>query len=401
MNSLVEPEPEHASKGNAPHDEYDLVIIGAGLTGLSLACWLLQLAQENQTALPRVCLLEPRLSYGNDRTWCFWDLDPHPFRDLITHRWFRWQVSQGNRSAHQTDKSAAYAMLPADILYQHALARIKNTPAFDLHLGVTVSSVEHTDDGVVVSESQRRWRAKAVIDTRPPDEGQLKSGAGFWQVFSGFEVACPNHGFDTSTATLMDFQAGYPYPCFVYLLPLDEDHFLVEWTAFQPEKEAMSDYRSDLESWLERQGLGHYEVTRAESGMLPMMSLPDRESTGQVIRAGVGAGWMRAATGYHFVSCQRGSAALARQILAAHVSGDWMLQSPCVRARWLDWMDRVFLRALKRHPDQAPQWFMGLFATTTAAQMSRFMNDQPLWRDALAVASALPPGPFLRAVLPW
>ncbi|AKO54359.1 lycopene cyclase [Marinobacter psychrophilus] len=292
-------------------------------------------------------------------------------------------------------------MLPADVLYQYALARIDESPAFDLHLGVTVSGVEHIDDGALVSADQRRWQAKAVIDTRPPGKGQLASGVGFWQVFSGLEITCPKHGFDTSTATLMNFQPGYPHPCFLYLLPLDEDHFLVEWTAFQLEKESASDYRSDLDLWLQRQGLGYYEVTREESGSLPMLRMPAVQSFGRVIRAGVGAGWMRAATGYHFVSCQRGSAALARQILTAHASDDWRLQDPTVRAGWLDWMDSVFLRALKRHPEKAPQWFVGLFAATSAAQMSRFMNDQPRWRDALAVASALPPGPFVRAALPW
>jgi lycopene beta-cyclase len=401
LESELESGPKPASQRAAPDGEYDLVIIGAGLAGLSLACWLLQLAEEGPVTLPRVCLLEPRTSYCNDRTWCFWDLDSHPFRDLITHRWFRWQVSLGNQTACQTDANAAYAMLPADVLYRHALAKIEETSAFDLHLGVTVSGVEHTDDGVMVLAGQHRWQAKAVIDTRPPSKGQLSSGVGFWQVFSGLEITCPKHGFDTSTATLMDFQPGYPHPCFLYLLPLGEDHFLVEWTAFQPEKEPVPDYRSDLDSWLQRQDLGYYEVTREESGSLPMLRLPNFQDSGRVIRAGVGAGWMRAATGYHFVSCQRGSAALAGQILAAHASGDWMLQTPGVRAGWLDWMDTVFLRALKRHPDEAPQWFVKLFAATSAAQMSRFMNDQPRFRDALAVASALPPGPFVRAALPW
>lgn len=342
MNRRLESEPESGpkptSQSAAPNAEYDLVIIGAGLTGFSLACWLLQLAEEGQTTLPRVCFLEPRTSYSNDRTWCFWDLEPHPFRDLITHRWFRWQVSQGHQTACQSDRDTAYAMLPADVLYRHALAKIDDIPAFDLHLGVTVSGVEHTDDGALVSADQRRWQAKAVIDTRPPDKGQLISGVGFWQVFSGLEITCPKHGFDTSTATLMDFQPGYPHPCFLYLLPLDEDHFLIEWTAFQPEKEPAPDYRSDLDSWLQRQDLGYYEVTREESGSLPMLRMPNAQSVGRVLRAGVGAGWMRVATGYHFVSCQRGSAALARQIFAAHASGNWMLQSPTVWAGWTGWI---------------------------------------------------------------
>jgi lycopene beta-cyclase len=385
--------------------EYDLIIIGAGLTGLSLVCWLLQLAESEQKTLPRVCLLEPRTHYSNDRTWCFWDLEAHPFRQLISHRWFCWQVSQQNQIARQTDNSAAYAMLPAEALYKHALAKIANTPAFTLQLGVMVDTVQQDDDGVLVAGSvcgsTKHWQAKAVIDTRPPSDSLLSAGEGCWQVFSGLEVACAKHGFDTSTAILMDFQSGYRHPCFIYLLPLDQDHFLVEWTAFQADKKTPADYSADVKAWLQRQNIGPYHVTRVESGSLPMMRLPNNVNSGRVLNAGISAGWMRAATGYHFVSCQRGCAALARQILTANDSENWQLQSPQVRTPWLDWMDKVFLRALKRHPEQAPQWFVGLFAATSAAQMSRFMNDQPFLGDAWAVANALPPAPFIRGLLPW
>ena len=396
---MPEPELEDPTEP-ALQNDYDVVIIGAGLTGLSLACWLLQLAQDEQKTLPSVCLLEPRLAYHNDRTWCFWDLSPHPFRELITHRWSSWEVSEGDRSVRQSGGTFSYAMLPADVCYEYARSTIEKAPAMDLLLGITVDTVEQTDGAVVVEGPQGRWQAKAVIDTRPPAEHQLKSAAGFWQVFSGLQIACPDHGFETSTATLMNFQPSRTQACFVYQLPLDKDNLLVEWTAFQPGKVAF-DYQSDLESWLVQQGLGGYQVTRSESGMLPMMPIAGQKSPGRVVRAGVGAGWMRAASGYHFASCQRGCEALARQILSAKTSGDWLLQPPRVRPRWLDWMDEVFLRAMKQHPEKTPEWFLELFATTTAEQMSRFMNDEPRLADAFAVANALPRGPFIRAAMPW
>ena len=45
---LSEPGSDDANMGSAPQPDYDLIIVGAGLTGLSVACWLLQLAQEEQ-----------------------------------------------------------------------------------------------------------------------------------------------------------------------------------------------------------------------------------------------------------------------------------------------------------------------------------------------------------------
>ncbi|WP_146069326.1 lycopene cyclase family protein, partial [Cryobacterium sp. Y11] len=50
-----------------PAVDADLVILGAGLAGLTLAA---RLARERSG--PRVVLLEPRTAYRDDRSWCFW-----------------------------------------------------------------------------------------------------------------------------------------------------------------------------------------------------------------------------------------------------------------------------------------------------------------------------------------
>lgn len=383
---------------NESRFDYDLVIVGAGLAGLSLACWLIELGRCGRQEMPSVCLLEPRTSYQNDRTWCFWDLEHHPFRELITHRWLRWQVSAGKQTASHSDEKIRYAMLPAQTLYRHAQGRIEANPAFSLRQGAMVQSIEESAEAVRIHTEAGHWRARAVVDTRPPQRAQLRQDTGFWQAFTGYEIRCPDHGYEIETARLMDFQHCREHACFIYLLPKDRDHLLVEWTEFQPH-EASQDCRRELENWLAGQSITDYQVIRSESAMLPMMAVSGVQRPGRVIRAGVGAGWMRAATGYHFASCQRGSRELARQILEASAGGHWQLHPPAVRSRWLNWMDRVFLRALHRHPDQAPQWFLALFAATSAGQMARFMNDQPRWGDALAIARALPPGPFLRAAL--
>ncbi|MFN2360491.1 MAG: lycopene cyclase family protein, partial [Marinobacter sp.] len=344
------------------------------------------------------CLLEPRIEYQNDRTWCFWDSEPHPFRELITHRWAHWQVSKGARTASQSSSQTPYAMLPAGEVYRHALACIESCHAFSLRQGVTVLEAKESADSVLVSTTAGQWRTRAVIDTRPPEATYLNQSLGFWQVFTGYEIHRPGHGYDEHMARLMDFQPCERHVCFVYLLPLDADNMLVEWTEFHPGGE-LPDCRARLDAWLDEQNIGDYTVKRSEAAALPMFPVGRSRCRGRVIKAGVGAGWMRAATGYHFATCQRNSAELARQILDAAASGHWHLQPLQARTHWLDRMDRVFLRALRQHPEAAPDWFLDLFAATTAEQMARFMNDQPGWRDAVSVATALPKGPFLRATV--
>jgi lycopene beta-cyclase len=352
--------------------------------------------------LPRVCLLEPRTEYHNDRTWCFWDTEQHPFRHLIAYRWPQWRVSIGESVVSQSANHLPYAMLPAGRVYQHALASIESCPEFSLQQGVRVIDIVESADSVRILTETRQWCAKAVIDTRPPGP-TLTTGPdqnpGFWQVFTGYEIYCPNHGFDIRQARLMDFQPNESHVCFVYLLPFDADNFLVEWTEFYPTgtEVEMPDCTLRLEAWLENRNFRGYEIKRSESAALPMIPLDDSQASGRVIRAGVGAGWMRAATGYHFATCQRGAAVLAERVLSAAASGHWFLDPPTVRKPWLNWMDRVFLRALHRHPESGPDWFLALFRATTAEQMARFMNDVPNLGDAVCVATALPALPFLGA----
>lgn len=381
-----------------PAPDYDLVIAGAGLTGLSLVCWLLDLAAEGQQPLPRILLLEPRSHYPNDRTWCFWDREPQPFRHCIRQRWPHWAVRLGEQRRQQHTPATPYAMLPAEDLYREALARIDAEPAITFTQGVTVHQLQEQPGQVQVLTSAGDFSTRAVVDTRPPVAADLNQAAGLWQVFTGLELALPGHGFDPECALLMDFQPGDGDTRFVYVLPLGPDHLLVEWTAFQTDY-TPPELGPAFQHWLTGQLGAGYTVLRQEQGALPMMPLHPRPHSRRIIAAGTRAGWLRPATGYLFASCQRGARALAQQVLAAQHSGDWVLPGWQPRSQLLNWMDRVFLRALQRQPEQAPQWFLGLFGNTPPQRLSRFLSDQPSLLDMLVIMTRLPVRPFLQAAL--
>jgi len=376
--------------------EADVTIVGAGLAGLSIVCWLIQIAEQTGQALPRVHLLEPRQAYKEDRTWCFWDDRSHPFSPLIKHRWPAWQVRQGNRTVTQSSSVSPYAMLHSMDVYRYALNQIDAHPSLTLHQGVTVETIEQSDALFNVRANSMTLGSKLVIDTRPPNEEAFELNCGFWQVFSGQEIQCVDHGFAPDTARLMDFQACETHVAFVYLLPISHDRLLVEWTEFLPPGES-SDCDGKLHQWLEQQNLTDRHVLRTESGRLPMF-VPRSLNRGDCgIPAGIRGGWMRPSTGYHFASCQRCSESMAKQLLHASLSGQWQLKPERPTPVWLRWMDRVFMRSLQREPSRAADWFMSMFQATSGDQMARFMNDQPRWDDAIGFAASLPKWPFLRS----
>jgi len=50
--------------------KYDIIIVGAGAAGLSLAS---SIAQTEMLSHLQVLLLDKSEKKGNDRTWCFWE----------------------------------------------------------------------------------------------------------------------------------------------------------------------------------------------------------------------------------------------------------------------------------------------------------------------------------------
>lgn len=383
----------------------DVAIIGAGLAGLSIASWLVDIIPPYKSA-PRVHLIEARKEDINDRTWCFWDQQPHPFREAISHRWPRWQVRFGSEFVEREDAEHCYALLSASDMRRSAYSAMATRPEFDITRGVDVGKISPQDDDLHIATSQGGLTSRLVIDTRPPKASMLTSHDGVWQIFHGVEVHSPNHGFSPSTACLMDFQNGFSGVNFVYLLPLDDHRLLAEWTCFHVDKThpgcqqlLSQQIPSQLSGWLNQQVGNQWTLLRQETGCLPMIPLVPPSINSRYLAAGIRGGWMRPATGYMFASCQRGAADVARQVYQASETGRWQLTPPRLRSPTLEWMDKVFLLALRQSPEQVPNWFMQLFEHTSAIEQRRFLGDEPRLGDLLAIMRGLPAWPFLRAAI--
>lgn len=384
----------------------DIAILGAGLAGLSIASWLDVLVPKGE-AMPRLHLLEASEEDSHDRTWCFWDQTAHPFQEAISHRWPNWQVSHAGEQVAYSDPDHPYAMLPANAMRRSAYQRIARHDEFALIRGIKVDRITPQPTSLRMTTTQGQIDAKVVIDTRPPPLSAMQESHGVWQVFHGVEIHLPDHGFDLSNAHLMDFQTGHPGIHFVYLLPLDRHHLLVEWTCFDANRHSehcqtllANELPWMLTNWLDEHLGKGWQAGRSETGCLPMMPVTPPCLNARYLSAGIRGGWMRPATGYMFASCQLGAENVAQQLLKAHAQKRWHLTPPRLRSSTLNWMDKIFLQAIRQHPEAAPGWFLRLFDNTTAGQQRRFLGDQPGLSDLLAIMQALPPGPFLHAALP-
>lgn len=370
-------------------DVVDLVILGAGCAGLSLAA---RLASGDGDL--RVVVVDPRTEFADDRSWSFWQHDHHPLRDIVAHEWSGWTYADlAGRSATHRVPGMSYQYIRGVDFYRWALAEIAGDDRIALRLGVAAQQLSLVtlpdgSSGVQVMTDDGALLARRGVDTRP-----RRTAALLYQCFSGVEV---EHGGTLATepdavGLMTRMRSGADGLGFVYVLPLSPTRALVEWTRFSPVPLAESVVVAERDAELAAMGLAGATVVREEGGILPMgrMPAPDETIPG-VVLAGNAGGALRDASGYAFLRIQqwarRCADALARgEDPAPHPAEPWVRRQ----------MDRIFLQALRAHPERTADYFMAMARGVAPHRLLRFLTDRATAGDLTSIIVSLPLLPFL------
>jgi len=378
--------PEPSLDATAP---FDLVILGAGCAGLALAA---RLARSDADL--RVAVIDPRTEHGDDRSWSFWHHDHHALRGIVAHEWAGWTYAglDGRTATHRVP-GISYQYIRGVDFYRWALDAIATDSRITLRLGVgahELSAVTLPDggEGVRITTDAGPVIARRVVDTRPQ-----RTRALLYQCFSGVEV---EHGgalaADTAAVGLMTrMRSGADGLGFLYVLPLGPTRALVEWTRFSPVPLPLEEVAAERDAELGALGLSDAVVVREEQGILPMgrVDAPASPVRG-VALAGNAGGALRDASGYAFLRIQRWAvrcaAALARgEAPPAHPREPWVRRQ----------MDRIFLQALRAHPERSADYFLAMATRVPPRRLLRFLTDRATVGDLVAIIASLPLTPFL------
>ena len=164
--------------------DWDIVIVGGGLGGLSLA---VELAQPAFSHL-RVLVLEKRMQYERDRTWSYWARRSHRYSALERRRWKKWAVRLNGRRAEQLSK-IEYCTIDADAFYRFAQAEIRATSHVQLRIGVSVKEIIDATVPRIELADGSRLSARWIMDARPPGTPAPQA---LCQRFMGMEVLTEN-----------------------------------------------------------------------------------------------------------------------------------------------------------------------------------------------------------------
>lgn len=198
------------------HQHLDLIIIGGGCAGLSLAANLCKLGQKS----PKVLIIEQRQKYENDKTWCFWDVGNPDYKSIVQHSWNKFEVVNQETVNRYSCETHKYLMLPSDIFYKNVLAKIELNSNIQLLTDekiqgdpVKINNVWH------IKTSDLDYTADLIVDTRPL-QNPANDDAIIWQSFLGYEIQVDSNQFSPDTFVLMDFDDTFKHGvAFIYFLP--------------------------------------------------------------------------------------------------------------------------------------------------------------------------------------
>ena len=359
--------------------KYDIVIIGAGCSGLSLAYRLLDMNVN-------ICILESGNRENRIRkTWSYWDIYQHPFSKLENNSLNDIYCINNSSPIKLNCEKYNYKSIDSQQFDKYIFDKIDLSKNIDIFFDTSVDELITDSKYIQIKSNNIIYEAKEIYDSRPDN-----IEASMYQVFLGYYVN-PSPSIDKVMPRLMDFTQDNEFS-FYYVIPFKDNSCLVEYTFFTPTVHTSEELKSNLDYYI-KNTMGQYKLIRSEYGVIPMTSnLPALDHAENIHKIGIRSGATRASTGYTFLNIQKQSEFFAKKIRGIHSTNPLLT----IKAKILRKMDGILLRIIKNEPKQAKNIIFKMFTSNNDQTIIKFLSDIPSIFDILRIIINMPKIIFIK-----
>lgn len=371
---------------------YDYIIIGAGLSGLSLAMSLKDYLDETNKQL---LIIDKSFENYTARTWSFWGLENGPFDHLVHHSWNKIRFFHQQQELVKSLGKYQYKSISSNSFRAVAFSALQSH-AHVTFLEERIERIEETDDvQVLVTGTNIKYTADFVFDSRF-DRKRLDDykGIKLWQQFKGWTVETKASIFDSEIADIMDFRVSQQDSvAFFYVLPQSDKKALVEYTLFTVNLKDEDYFEHMLQKYMDKKaGVSNYIISATEKGVIPMTDYTFRQSSKRIIPIGTAGGCSKSSSGYTFTFVQKQTEAIMRAIQKGN--------NPKIESNSrFSFYDQVLLAILARYPERGASIFFRLFDANNEERVIRFLDNDTRFLEELAIFSSLPIGLFSKTAI--
>lgn len=402
---------------------YDFIIVGGGVSGLSLAMEMIGGPLRDRSIL----IVEKQAKDRNDRTLCFWTEHPSAYDEIVYRSWDRLHFAGDGFEEIFDSGKYRYNMVRGIDFYRFAQEKLSAFENVEFIQG-RVDRIESAGSQPKIWVSGRSYTGKWVFDSRFRIS-DLKMGSDDYrflrQHFKGWVIETQDARFDPEVVTFLDFRTpqekvwcakpmGRQFNChpiglrqgkpasdhfgeltkdearFFYVLPFSENQALVECVFLNHD-----DYDQGLREYIGSVlGIKNYRILSHEGGINPLTDYPfARRSGPRVMAIGTVGGRVKPTSGYAFTRIQKDSAAIVRSL----IKNDHPFDLPADPA-FFRLCDAIMLKIMDEHGDQVESIFARMFKANSVERIFRFLDEMSTPVDNLGLIASLARPLFIKVL---
>lgn len=378
-------------------NKFDIIIAGGGLSGLSLAWYLLKGEYKGE-----VLIVDSTFAPSNSKTWCFWDKKTPPFNEIVFKKWRKTFFSVLDFDAFLYMHEYSYYCIRESDFKEYVLKKIQKKKNFHLLEESVLDFSSNKNKAVLVTKDSTTYLAdyifQSIFTPSTVDNSTLKYP--LIQHFYGIEIETQASLFDPETFTIMDFDESFKEgPAFFYVLPFAHNKALIEYTIFSPNPlKKKQEYKVKLKKYLKTKynlTKNDYKIIRKEYGEIPMDDRPYAPTyASKILNIGTVGGFAKPSTGYTFSRIQEYSQKLAQSI----IDGKEPLFPTRSKAKFR-YYDLLFLHVISGSTDVSLKVFRDLYKKHSLDTIFDFLSEETSFFQDLKIMNSMKYGPFLKAIV--
>ena len=369
------------------------IILGSGASGLLLAY---RMSQDSYFDDKSILIIDQVKDKGNDKTWCYWEEGTGEWDELLTKKWHKVFFGSEVFTDILDISPYSYKMIRSEKFY-HKLWRSIDLKSNITFIEDSVKSYEEVDNRVKVVTNKSTYFGLKLLNSIPNKtvyETQLKYPV-LQQHFMGWFVKTKTDCFDDSIATFMDFnipQNGNTR--FMYVLPIDKNMALFEYTLFSKDLLEHSEYEDAIKEYLKEKKITEFEILEKETGAIPMTSFKFEElNSNSILNIGTAGGWTKASTGYTFYNTSKKT-----KDLVSFLKKEDDLSAFSKKTKF--WFyDLLLLDVLANNNEKGSTFFASIFKKVNVKTILKFLGEESNIGEDLKIITSVSPKPFILAIV--
>ena len=354
--------------------KFDIIIVGAGLSGLILANEISKKSKKS------ILIIEKKKKLGDEKNWCFWNKPQNIFTNKSDTSWESIRIKIDKEEIIYKESNIKYLHLKSSTFYKYMSERLKKNRKIKLIKGKQINKIKKYPSKNEVIIGKNEYECEFLFDSRP---SLIKKQKGLFQHFVGYEVIFYKNILNKKQVTFMDFQSFSNGINFMYILPFSSKKALFESTYFSKKSFSRLRYKNNIIKYLNKNfPNAKYKISFKEEGNIPMFNHNVKQEF-NYFPIGIPGNWLKSSTGYSFQNCFLYSKLITKNII----------DKKKIRIKnnsFLFFLDEVFCNLIMKSSKDLKIFFLYFFKRNNLKLIVKFLNGNINFFQLLKVILTLP-----------